>query len=142
MAFEVLCSSYAAFDLSNKTETQTVLTYLQVREDAMCLFGFKDAKETMDANIRRAILRDYSYDVVDYLKVTTTHEKVTYKYVLLPVWFGTLEYLQKKYRFVINGESGKLSGKFPVSILKVLILIFGIIILAIIMLILVGEFGV
>lgn len=104
--------------------------------------GFKDAKETMDANIRRAILRDYSYDVVDYLKVTTAHEKVTYKYVLLPVWFGTLEYLQKKYRFVINGESGKLSGKFPVSILKVLILIFGIIILSIIMLLLVGEFGV
>ena len=45
MAFEVLCSSYAAFDLSNKTEPQTVLTYLQVREDAMVLFGFKDKKE-------------------------------------------------------------------------------------------------
>jgi Holliday junction DNA helicase RuvA len=45
MAFEVICSSYAAFDLSNKTEEQTVLTYLQVREDAMVLFGFKDKKE-------------------------------------------------------------------------------------------------
>ena len=45
MAFEVLCSSYAAFDLSNKTEPQTVLTYLQVREDAMVIFGFKDKKE-------------------------------------------------------------------------------------------------
>ena len=32
-------------------------------------------KETMDTYIRRTILRDYSYDVVDYLKVTTTHEK-------------------------------------------------------------------
>lgn len=45
MAFEVICSSYAVFALSGKTEPQTILTYLQVREDAMCLFGFKDNKE-------------------------------------------------------------------------------------------------
>ena len=41
MAFEVICSSYTAFALSGKSEPQTVLTYLQVREDAMCLYGFK-----------------------------------------------------------------------------------------------------
>ena len=45
MAFEVVCSSYAAFALTGKQEPQTVLTYLQVREDAMVLFGFKDKKE-------------------------------------------------------------------------------------------------
>ena len=47
MAFEVVCSSYAAFALTGKQEPQTVLTYLQVREDAMVLFGFKDQKEKM-----------------------------------------------------------------------------------------------
>lgn len=45
MAFEVICSSFASLSLSGKSEQQTILTYLQVREDAMCLFGFKDAKE-------------------------------------------------------------------------------------------------
>lgn len=45
MAFEVICSSYAVFSLSGKVEPQTILTYLQVREDAMCLYGFKDIKE-------------------------------------------------------------------------------------------------
>lgn len=45
MAFEVVCSSFAAYALTGKQEPQTMLTYLQVREDAMCLFGFKDAKE-------------------------------------------------------------------------------------------------
>lgn len=45
MAFEVVCSSYAAFALTGKQEPQTILTYLQVREDAMVLFGFKDKKE-------------------------------------------------------------------------------------------------
>ena len=45
MAFEVICSSYAAFALTGKTEPQTILTYLQVREDAMVLYGFKDKQE-------------------------------------------------------------------------------------------------
>ena len=45
MAFEVICSSYAVFSLSGKAEPKTILTYLQVREDAMCLYGFKDIKE-------------------------------------------------------------------------------------------------
>lgn len=45
MAFEVICSAYTAYALSGKTDAQTVLTYLQVREDGMSLFGFASKKE-------------------------------------------------------------------------------------------------
>ena len=45
MAFEVVCSAFTAYTLTGKQEPQTVLTYLQVREDAMCLFGFATQKE-------------------------------------------------------------------------------------------------
>ncbi len=45
MAFEVTCSSFTAYELGSKNEIQTILTYLQVREDAMCLFGFASSKE-------------------------------------------------------------------------------------------------
>lgn len=45
VAFEVVCSSYTAYKLSEKQEPQTILTYLQVREDGMSLFGFLDKKE-------------------------------------------------------------------------------------------------
>ena len=45
MAFEVCCSAYAVQSFLRKSGTQTILTYLQVREDAMCLFGFKDKTE-------------------------------------------------------------------------------------------------
>ena len=45
MAFEVTCSSYTAYALSGRAEPQTVLTYLQVREDGMTLFGFSSQKE-------------------------------------------------------------------------------------------------
>ncbi len=45
VAFEVFCSSYTAYKLSEKQEPQTILTHLQVREDGMTLFGFLDKKE-------------------------------------------------------------------------------------------------
>ena len=47
ISFEVICSSYTAFKLSETKEPQTVLTYLQVREDGMSLFGFLDRKEKL-----------------------------------------------------------------------------------------------
>lgn len=50
VAYEVVCSSFTAYTLAGTQETQTVLTYLQVREDAMCLYGFKNKQEKMIFN--------------------------------------------------------------------------------------------
>lgn len=50
MAFEVICSSYTAYALAGKSEPQTILTYLQVREDAMCLYGFLNRQEKLIFN--------------------------------------------------------------------------------------------
>ena len=47
VAFEVICSSYTAYKLSEKQEPQTILTHLQTREDGMSLFGFLDRKEKL-----------------------------------------------------------------------------------------------
>ena len=46
VSFEVTCSYYTVSSLIDGTE-QTIFTYLQVKEDAFCLFGFKDKKEKM-----------------------------------------------------------------------------------------------
>ena len=45
IAFEVICSAYTIFDLAQTNEPQTILTYLQVREDGMTLFGFLNRQE-------------------------------------------------------------------------------------------------
>lgn len=46
VAFEVLCS-YLTVNSLIDGELQTIYTYLQVKEDAFCLFGFKDKREKM-----------------------------------------------------------------------------------------------
>lgn len=80
-----------------------------------------EAKKTMDAELRRLILSQYSYDVVDYLNVSTTHADVTYKYVLLPVYAGHFGFKKKNYSFFVNGTNGKVTGKTPVAVWKVLV---------------------
>lgn len=44
--------------------------------------------------------------------------KYSSKYVMLPVWLFNTEYKGKKYTFAINGDSGKITGKLPISFSK------------------------
>ena len=37
------------------------------------------------------------------------------RYALLPLWFMNTKYKGKSYTFVINGQTGKMSGSLPVS---------------------------
>ena len=81
--------------------------------------SWKEAKDGMDAVIRQEIIRSYNADVVDYLNISTTHQNVTYKYVLLPVYVGNYRFKKKLYNFYMNGSTGKVVGKYPLSAIKV-----------------------
>ena len=81
--------------------------------------GWEKAKQKGKKIIESEILSKYHYDIVDYLKVNTTYDKIKYKYVILPVWICHYTYNDKKFQFMINGETGKIVGKYPVSALKI-----------------------
>jgi len=80
-----------------------------------------DAKRLIDVKLRRAILNRYNCDVVQSLTVNTAHTAVTYKYVLFPVYKLNYRYNKKDYPVMINGNNGKVTGKTPVSVWRVLI---------------------
>ncbi len=44
---------------------------------------------------------------------------MTFKYILLPLWMGSYQYQGNNYRIMINGHTGKVSGKKPVDMVKV-----------------------
>ena len=85
-----------------------------------------DAKNKMDASIRQQILSRYDHNAVAYLNVRTGHSNVTFKYVLLPVYVISYKFKKKTYVIYANGSTGKIIGKSPVAIWKVLLTIFGI----------------
>lgn len=91
--------------------------------------GIKTAWETAKAairnyltgRIRNKILRDHFADKVRNLNFSTKYNNVTYKYLLLPVYMSSFKYKGKVYNFMVNGQTGKVGGKTPVSAIRVLI---------------------
>ena len=79
---------------------------------------WQDARAEAESALRGQILSQYRYDVVQYLNVSTSYSRVTYKYMLLPMYTGNYTHESKTYSFYINGRSGKVKGKAPVSPVK------------------------
>ncbi|MCL2696245.1 MAG: hypothetical protein FWE69_07975, partial [Clostridiales bacterium] len=77
--------------------------------------------ERLKAEIERHIKRRHGADSVRNLRVQTCHAEVKYKYLLLPLWLSAFAYREKLYRILVNGQTGKVGGKTPVSVGRVLI---------------------
>lgn len=54
---------------------------------------------------------------------STVYSKITYKYILVPVWISSFKYKEKTYQFAVNGQTGKVGGKAPVSAWRVILAI-------------------
>ncbi len=66
------------------------------------------------------------------VSVNVQHSNITYKYLLLPIWISSFTYKGKVYQFMVNGQSGKVGGKSPVSVWKVLLAILIVLLIIII----------
>lgn len=72
-------------------------------------------------------------DHVNNVKMSTDYSDVKFKYLLLPVWMSSFSYKNKIYNFMVNGQTGKVGGKSPIAVWKVVVTVaVGLIITAII----------
>ncbi|SIR21767.1 replication restart DNA helicase PriA [Paracoccus thiocyanatus] len=51
--------------------------------------------------------------------IKTRHAAETFKHILLPVWTAAYRYNGRSYRFVVNGQSGRVQGERPWSAWKI-----------------------
>ncbi len=100
--------------------------------------GIKDAWEKaktfitnrLDRAITNKVIDENNADRADSVGFTTIYKDITYKYLLLPVYMSSFKYNGKVYQFLVNGQSGKVGGKSPVSPARVMIAIgIGVIVL-------------
>ena len=75
----------------------------------------------MDGIIERDIRFDIGGDRQQIHQMSTKVSDVTFKHILLPVWMAAYKYRGKTYRFVVNGQSGKVQGERPWSAWKITI---------------------
>lgn len=83
-------------------------------------------KFKLQRSIEKRIIKENNADRVRNLQIDAAFSKLTYKYLLLPVWISSYKYKEKVYQFMVNGQTGKVSGKTPISIPKVIITVVAI----------------
>lgn len=85
--------------------------------------GFKAANMIMDGEITGAVLEKLGEDGDDLRKLKIMSEKlsIAFKHVLVPVWMGTYIYEGEQFQFLINGQTGDISGDKPLDNFKMYI---------------------
>ncbi len=84
--------------------------------------GWVNGKAQVDNMITRDIKNQIGGDTQVVSSKNTNYNKILYKHLLLPMWISNYTYNGKNYQYVINGQSGKVAGKAPLSPWKVTIL--------------------
>jgi len=81
--------------------------------------GFEEAKQVIEAQVRQDIRHDIGGDEQRIDTMSVRIADVTFKHVLLPVWVAAYKYRGKSFRFVVNGQTGKVQGERPWSWIKI-----------------------
>jgi hypothetical protein len=82
--------------------------------------GWQRAAQKMLGHEREACSRLLGGDTQRNLQVSTNLSGVTFKHLLLPVYISSYQYKGKSWRFMINGQTGKIVGDRPLDWVKVL----------------------
>ncbi len=81
--------------------------------------GFSTARARMRTEIESDVRRDIGGDEQKIITLDTDYGNVTFKHVLLPVWMAVYKYRGQTYRFVVNGQTGRVEGERPWSKWKI-----------------------
>lgn len=81
--------------------------------------GHGIARQEMAGVILNDARRDIGGDEQRVEQIRTDYADETFKHILLPVWSAAYKYNGKSYRFVVNGQSGRVMGERPWSAWKI-----------------------
>lgn len=79
----------------------------------------ENSRQTMEAKARALCASEVPGDTHTNLSVDTVFSGQTFKHVLVPVWVLTYNYGASRYQLVINGYTGAIAGKHPLSWIKI-----------------------
>lgn len=106
---------------------QVVAGFIAERYSIGLKDGWESAQHTIQSRLRSDISsyvrRHWNADRADSVRFSTLYSNITYKYLLVPTWISSFKYKDKVYQFAVNGQTGKVGGKAPVSVWRVLIAI-------------------
>ncbi|WP_018549060.1 hypothetical protein [Streptomyces sp. LaPpAH-108] len=111
-----------------------------VRYDVEPEAGLESAKARMAPVIRADCKRDIGGNEQRVLSMSTSYRALTYKLVLLPVWFLTYVHAGRTWPVMVNARTGEVIGERPYSATKITLasvggaLLIGLVVLLVMML--------
>ena len=81
--------------------------------------ALRTAQERMEAEIRAACAGQIPAPMHRGLSIRTAWSGIAYKNGLFPIWIAAYDYRGTPYRFLVNGVTGRVSGRAPWSALKI-----------------------
>lgn len=81
--------------------------------------GHDIARQEMAGVIAMDVRRAIGGNEQQITGIRTRHGDETFKHILLPVWTAAYRYNGESYRFVVNGQSGRVQGERPWSAWKI-----------------------
>jgi len=83
--------------------------------------GWRGAVERMESSQRARCSGDVPGDTQRFLRVTNQFSEEKFKHVLLPIWISVYRYKEKPFRFLVNGQTGEVTGHAPWSVVKIVL---------------------
>ena len=106
---------------------QVVAGFIAERYSIGLKEGWESAQKTIQSrlysDISSYVCRHWNANCADSVRFSTLYSNITYKYLLVPTWISSFKYEGKVYQFAVNGQTGKVGGKSPVSAWRVLLAI-------------------
>ncbi len=84
------------------------------------------AQQIMEEKTRRLCAQQVPGDTHKDLDVSADFSGQTFKHILVPVWLLAYTYGSRNFQVVINGYTGAISGRYPKSPIKIILLVLAI----------------
>jgi hypothetical protein len=100
-----------------------------VEQYQLDLIGAADAsRQQMDSKTRALCAQQVPGDTHRDLEVSADYSQQTFKHVLVPVWLVSYNYGSRGFQIVVNGYTGTIAGRHPLSWIKITLLVLAILI--------------
>jgi len=79
----------------------------------------RHSRETMEQKTQDLCAREVPGDTHRNLEVDADFSAQTFKHILVPIWLVAYDYGAKGFQIVVNGYTGSIAGKYPLSWIKI-----------------------
>ncbi|HEY2574207.1 MAG TPA: zinc ribbon domain-containing protein [Verrucomicrobiaceae bacterium] len=83
----------------------------------------QESRNRMDQAVEQMCTSQIPGDTYRNLNVTSAYSGQTFKHILLPVWIVSYVYGARSFQVAVNGCTGKIAGKYPLSWIKVTMMV-------------------